>query len=239
MKLSRILFLLFIIFGSNLILAEAKNSVAEIKKLTQGLSRLAVKNGCDGKFAVKEQRRNDTAIWYELSYVLKSKTMYRQTFKSDTMLIMVDLTPIKLDGCNSLLVSYSQGASGAYQESYLVFPSASKFSYLALSQSTGYFSVEDLDSDGEAEIIAQKSEPSSDDSCNKFAYWGRLFHLDRTSGMLVEMNGENYPKYYASLTETLRNSYENIKNDRNVSARCKQTYLQLIRRAERLAQGRR
>lgn len=240
MKARFYLFALLVIFLSTQIEVEAqKGCNPEIQRMIRSLSQLASQSNCQGEFIVKERLIRDV-IFYDVSYVVKGKPLFRQTFKS-SMELYVSLTPVKVSGCNALFINYSMGAGGSYQDSYLVFPSANRFRCLDLSQNEGdYFSVKDIDADGEAEVVAQKNEGAADDfPCSKFAYWGRIFHLDRTSGALVEMNGENYPEYYASLAKSIRDNYENIKNDRDVSARCKQTFLQLIRRAERLSQGRR
>jgi hypothetical protein len=237
MKIRLSLYALFGALLSAQIITEAqtKGCNPEIQSMARSLSQLASQSNCQGDFVIRERRIGD-AIFYDVSYVVRGKAIFRQTFKS-SIEQYVSLTPIKVSGCSSLFITYQMGADGTYQNSYIIFPSASRFRCLALSEED-YFHVEDIDQDGETEIVVQSVEsPTEDFPCSKFAYWGRIFHLDRTSGNLVEMNGSNYPKYYASLLKTLRDGYENIRNDRDVSIRCKQTYLQLIGRAERLAKA--
>jgi|ERR687884_1759177 hypothetical protein len=218
----------------------------EIQRMVRSLSQLASQSNCQGTFIVKERWGKDKrsgmdVAFSDVSYALKGRTLFSQTFKSsiDTY---VTITPIKISGCSALFLTYSEGAAGRFNNSYLVFQSGNRFSCLDLAGAYGGgYSAEDLDNDGEFEIVGTERQGSSCTGVCEGCYpmWGRIFHLDRQTRKLIEMNGEQYPKYYASLAENLRNGYESIKNDRYVSAGCKQTFLQLIRRAERLAQGRR
>lgn len=233
-----LIFAVFSCYAENAKAQSEENSV-EVKKLARSLTQSAGLFSCKGNFSVRESRRSNDGIWYEVSYALNQKSLVRQSFKSSALEQYVSLTPVKFSGCNALFITYSMGASGAYQDSYLVYPTGNKFNLISLSaQVEGYFSIEDLDNNGETEIIVNKSVANNlDFPCDKFAYWASIFHFNRTSSRLIEMKGELYPKFYASLAQTLRANYRNYKNDKTVSRKCHQTFQQLITRAETLAKN--
>lgn len=241
MKPIQYIILVFVVFSfySENVKAQDRENPAEVKKLARSLTQSAGQSSCKGNFSVGESRRSDDATWYEVSYLLNKKSLVRQSFKSSAIEQYVGLTPIKLSGCNSLFITYSMGASGAYQDSYLIYPSGSRFNSVSLSSlREGYFNVEDLDKNGETEIIVNKSVAANlDFPCDKFAYWASIFHFNSTSGRLTEMRSELYPKFYASLAQILRSNYQNYRNDRTVSRSCHQTFQQLIAKAEALAKN--
>jgi hypothetical protein len=221
--------------------AQTEGCSAELKSMARSLSRFAVRANCQGDFTIKERFGNDATL-YDVSYVVKGRPVFRQTFKS-SIEQYVSLVPIKISGCSALFVRYAQGAAGRYNDSNLVFQLGNRFSchYLGGFYDGGY-NAQDLDSDGESEIIQAERQDSACkgglcEGC--YPHWSRIFHFDPQSKQLIEQAGENYPKYYASEADNLRAGYEVIKNDRNVSSACKQYFLQLIRKADRLAQGRR
>ena len=130
MKYGIILSLLLIIFACDTATSSGQNgNSSQIRQLVTGLSKTGSKVGCDGKFGVREQRRTNSAIWYEVSYRVGTTITYRQSFASDTLETMVLLEPRKSVGCGALFVEFSMGASGDYQEKYLIYFSKRKFTY--------------------------------------------------------------------------------------------------------------
>ena len=99
---------------------------------------------------------------------------------------------------------------------------------------------EDMDSDGETEIVALEYPQWSLDWDCPFSfggdtpYWHSIYHLSPQRGELVEVN-DRFPKYYASLAEKYRNIEKEVSSRTKIPPRCENELQQLIKKAENLA----
>lgn len=216
------------------ITSNCQSSVEEIGKMVTGLSKIG--DACSGKFVAEEKRRTPDDAWYEVRYVLKGKVMYSQNIEAD------ELSGYQSNGCNGLFVKYWTGPSGQrhkLQEPYLIYPSAGKFSYFDFSEnSMGIIRVQyESTSPQESTIIAEKGVDGVVPPCDQYAFWGRVFNLNASTGGLIEIKrGEIHRKYYASLASHLRSTYDHFKS--RMTANCVRRALQLIKESDTLAKRR-
>ncbi len=128
--------------------------------------------------------------------------------------------------------SIFDGGVGAYQESYIIWPFASKFNYRKLmKEGRVSFDWQDIDNDGEFEIILFTAAGDWDSPC-KWAWWPSIYHLNMGIGLLKEMRGENYPSFYAEHAKGLRSNFEGA-----AGRACETEFRRLIDRAEGLSRG--
>ena len=100
----------------------------------------------------------------------------------------------------------------------------------------GGFRPEDLDSNGEFELIKSTREASTcgfAECC--FPHWERIFHINVVSKKLVEEDGRKYPVFYSAVAKKLRKYYEGEKDNEYIPRNCKQVFLDLAVKAERLS----
>jgi hypothetical protein len=146
---------------------------------------------------------------------------------------IVEIQPIKLGGYSGLYINYSSGATGGIACPHLLFPSPITNSFFAI-ESPGS-KIEDIDADGETEIIALEWAKEADcGSARAFMpYWHRIYHVNPQTRTTYEVS-KQFPKYYASLAQDYQGLLDELNKNPNSPAVCKQGMRNLIRRASEL-----
>ena len=170
-----------------------------------------------------------------ISFIAGGKAVFREQFPvPEHHDLIPTITPIKVEGYTALSFGYSFGAGGGISCSYIMFPAL---------QANGFRSIEvggrleDLDADGEAEIVrleAQDWAYGCPFSRAEMPYWHRILHLSPQMGELIDVS-ERFPQYYVTHARELQTLSEEVSSRTGLSPACQQGLQGLMKRAEPLA----
>lgn len=178
-----------------------------------------------GTFRVTERDRQ-----FAISYVIGGKTALQSSLPQATNGRRT-ITPIRVGGYSALFIRDDYGGSGVVSCLHIVFPSltTNRFSSLRIE---GYDAeVQDLDADGETEIVVREWPPGWVWDCpfaNAYRpYWHRIIHLSPQ----VDIS-DQFPQYYAALARTYKETSASTFSTTKPPSRCQQYLQQLISQAE-------
>ena len=222
----------------------------KIKTFTSSLRSVVPVKVPHGKFDVKEASSR-----FEIFYRSNGKTVFHGSYLKRDTYMMYDTTPITGAGYSGLLINANGGGSGGPQCAYVVFPSlrSNEFIFKDLLGPSGYPAgtrpplyvasgamAEDIDSDGDTEIVIREAANWSWDWNCPFShadtpYWPRIMHFSPHLGQMVDVS-ERFPRYYASLAEQFKKLNNELSSATNMPPRCESELQRLIKKAEGLGQ---
>ncbi len=219
-----------------------------IKTFTSSLRSVVAVKLPDGKFDVKEASSR-----FEIFYRSNGKTVFHGSYLKRDTYMMYSVSPITGVGYSGLFINANGGGSGGPQCAYVVFPSlrSNEFIFKDLLGPSSYPAgtapplyvasvamAEDIDSDGDTEIVIREAASWSWDWNCPFShagtpYWPRIMHFSPHLGQMVDVS-ERFPRYYASLAEEFKKLNNEVSSETNMPPRCESELQRLIKKAEGL-----
>jgi murein DD-endopeptidase MepM/ murein hydrolase activator NlpD len=141
---------------------------------------------------------------------------------------------IRSGKCSGVYLRFLYGATGRMQCAYVIVPVANGFQSRAVPAAQSR--VEDLDGDGQTEIIGLGEDPApacaGSMAVMSWRQWRSIYHIDSQTGQLVDASSQ-FPKFYAALAEDYRAVLK--EPPPGASPECAPQLQAAIRRAESLS----
>lgn len=242
-----LLLLILILLNNNLVVGLADDPCSDadlaVKRFVQSLSPFATQASRSGKFNIKTYKQDGFVqgvgvitryVRYETSYFVGEKLVFRKIVQSQPQDDGLEVIALQNGASSALLFNYKYGASGRLQCNYIVYPADDGFHYMRLNASM--CRVEDLNADGEMELIAIDRIYSPCESLPNccMPYFERIFHLDVQPGKLLEID-KQFPEEYRRVATDNKALLKSALDGGNLAAGCRSIFQQYINKAETLS----
>lgn len=212
----------------------------DLVKLADGLVKIlnaaGIGDPSQGKFEVKNVKQGEKER-QEVTFVLKGKAVAKSVIPSVLEgEIGGGATPLKLRGYSGLILSYGYRDVGC---SLVIFPRGKTSKWLSLGFGSHQSWVEDLDEDGQDEIISNGRVGDCGSNAEAL-YWPTIFHVDISSEQVIDVS-RHFPFFYARKAKDYKEyaeQYKKVFSETRYLEVCQADLKPLIEMAERLAAGR-
>ena len=147
-----------------------------------------------------------TEKYWQVTYIKDGKVAFSKVFLKYISDSFFSVSPFKTKKFNGLLFSYAYGTARRVSCAYLVYLKDGKFK--AFPNNVVYTGLDDLDNDGEDEIIVEWRALWGDYfAMAEIPYWVTIYHFDPEKEKLIDVSRQ-FPEYYSNLLEEYRGRYK-------------------------------
>ena len=155
---------------------------------------------------IGEDRWGITEEYWKVTYIKDGKVAFSKVFLKHISDSFFSVSPFKTKKFNGLLFSYAYGTARRVSCAYLVYLKDGKFK--AFPNNVVYTGLDDLDNDGEDEIIVEWRALWGDYfAMAEIPYWVTIYHFDPEKEKLIDVSRQ-FPEYYSNLLEEYRGRYK-------------------------------
>jgi hypothetical protein len=172
-----------------------------------------------GKFKVTvNMDENGVPFQHRITYEVNNKVIFKKKINRTSLGepgANFNIKPVAQD--RELYFVVNSGGNNPSMNCYYVFvPEASTIRKISLNKQFNWAYTEDLDKDGDPEIITANS-PDWIDSCDGrlcgacTPYWFQIMHVDISTGQLRDVSSQ-YSDFYANQANTLKDTFKDLQN---------------------------